>query len=193
MRRILSGLVFLLTVFSLPVQAGLLRYDVSHDGPAHVGNFGYMIFEQDLGFSGDLFPSIVDWRFEFDGFVIDTMNTQASAVSEFVIDAAGNVIFDGSSDLNSPFTNPCFSPDGCLEFDGTPVTTPHVYFTQSTSILPFVGGLGFETPVSTGVGVGSTTYSGPTVMLPTPSALYLLALGIFPLLARKGKWYTARA
>lgn len=186
MQRILSAVLFLLTIFSLPAQAGLLRYDVGHEGAAgNLGTFGYMIFDQDLGFSGNLFPSIVDWRFEFDGFVIDTTNTQASAISEFFIDVAGNVIFDGSSGTRL-FTNPCFSPDGCGSDGGLPQTRPYVYFTQSISIIPFFGGLAFETPVSSGVGPGTTTYTASIIPVPTPGPVYLLSLGLFILLVRKG-------
>lgn len=191
MQRILGALLFLLATVSLPAQAGLLRYDVSHEGSRNFGTFGYMIFDQDLGFSGNLFPSIVDWRFEFDGFVIDTTNTQASAFSEFVIDVAGNVIFDGISGAG-PFTNPCFSPDGCLDFDVRPVPAkPYVYFTQSISIIPTVGGLAFETPVSSEIGPGTTTYTASVVTIPTPGPIYLLSLGVFILLLRKGKWHAA--
>ncbi|MAT94467.1 MAG: hypothetical protein CME59_17975 [Halioglobus sp.] len=169
------ALSVLFALLPLRASADLLRYDVTvawAQGGAEVAT-GYMIFEDAGPVPGDIWPSIVDWYFDVDGFVVSPANTVAAELdaSMLTVDADYHILSDFRY-------TPSLAPGVCFS------TSAQCYWYDDVN-LSFSRDLqGFSISVRNDlyfapVGSGRGTYSDPievSISLPGTAGLLAIAL-----------------
>lgn len=180
----LLALFMLLAMFATGAHAGLLRYDMSYLSINSAGSpdfSGYMLFDDATPLDGNIWPGIVDWRFDVGGFIFDTGNTNAATDGYFEVDSQGIFRRDFLLTNQPPgieFLTPCFSSTASCSGDGT-----YIGF-QSFVAGTFVQFPGATFP-STTLG-GSILYLAP-VRIPLGGTLLLVLTGLTGILGATTK------
>lgn len=179
-------LALLLSFFALHASADLIRYDVSvaWAGDGEEVASGYMTFDDVGPVPGDIWPNIVDWYFDVDGFVVSPGNTVAAQLgaSMLSVDANYNILSDFQY---TPSLEPgvCFSTSAqCYWYDDVNLSFSRDLQGFSISVQDDL----YFAPV----GSGRVTYSNPvavSIPLPDSSGLFAIALAGLVILGLRAK------
>ncbi len=163
---------------SSPVNASLLRYDLSF----YTQPFAQLVFDAELGPANqNLWSSLVDWQFMFDGIVLDPTNSTPAADSRFFVDSIGRV---GSTALE---TIVCTAPPGfpfCVP--GVTVSEYPLFTGDDGTVAAFFLSLFVDGVVQVDhpdgrrlFEIGQVVIDGPaTVAVSLPASSLLVALGV---------------
>ena len=164
-KSVLALMSMLALVLTLETQAGIIRYDIQSTDGQFTGHLDF----DDSTFSGaDIIDSLVSFAFQFNGEPLVTAAThEIIAASTFQVDGFG---FHFSSFVCAETTP---APGGCAS------PSRIGYNALSGEVPRYIAG---DTILLNGITVGNPRL----ISVPEPSAFWLFAFGLLPLLGMRG-------